>query len=524
MKMNHILYQLILNKTSQLTTVAASLLIVLQPAPINAQDRAPDPTQRPFPSLEDFERNNSRPSPTSRPSSTPRPSRSTAPTPSRLPPAIPAENLPSVPNIESDYTLGGGDQIRLDIFQVDEYSGDYPVLVDGTISLPLVGNVKVSGLTLKEASGVVSRKYSTYLKRPLVTVGLIAPRPLKIGISGEIDNPGSYEIPLDPANPSFPSVTDIIERAGGITTIADVRNVRVTRKVQGREVPYSSNLWTLLTQGRLSQDISLRDGDTIFIPTVDVLDTNELARLSEASFGIQVDEPIRVAVVGEINRPGSHTIVPERLANGNTGGTGTNIQQDSFPPRLSQAIQQAQGIKPFANVKEVEIRRRTWDGQQKVLGVDLWELISSGDLGKDIILQEGDRIIIPKADKIATGVTGINTLQTEIVVNVVGEVANPGAQTVPPNTPLNQAILAAGGFDSQRAKKGSVELVRLKPDGTVDKRTINVDFSKGIDDKDNPTLQNQDVVVVSRSGFASVTDTVSPVGGALGVLRFIFGF
>lgn len=517
--MNHILYQLILNKTSQIMTVAASLLIVLQPTSISAQDRVSDPTRRPFPSLEDFEKNNSRPSSTSSPTRS-------APA-QNLPPAIPAENLPSVPTIESDYTLGGGDQIRLDIFQVDEYSGDYPVLVDGTISLPLVGNVKVAGLTLKEASGIVSRQYSTYLKRPLVTVGLIAPRPLKIGISGEVDNPGSYEISLDPANPSFPSVTDIIERAGGITTIADVRNVRVTRKVQGRDVPYSSNLWTLLTQGRLSQDISLRDGDTIFIPTVDELDTNELARLSEASFGIQVDEPIRVAVVGEINRPGSHTIVPERLTSGNGGGGGNNvnIQQDSFPPRLSQAIQQAQGIKPLANVKEVEIRRLTWDGQQKVLSVDLWELISSGDLGKDVILQEGDRIIIPKAERLAAvDATGFNTLQTEIVVNVVGEVINPGAQTIPPNTPLNQAILAAGGFDARRAKKGSVELVRLKADGTVEKRQINVDFAKGIDDENNPTLRNQDVVVVSRSGFASVTDTVSPVGSALGIFRFLFGF
>ncbi len=521
--MNHILYQLILNKTSQLMTVAASLLIVLQPTAISAQDRSPDPTRRPFPSLEDFERNNRRPTPTSTPTKKTVPSSAPA---RNLPPAIPAERAPSEASAESNYTLGGGDQIRLDIFQVDEYSGDYPVLVDGTISLPLVGNVKVSGLTLKEASGVVSKKYSTYLKRPLVTVGLIAPRPLKIGISGEVDNPGSYEIPLDPANPSFPSVTDMIERAGGVTTIADVRSVRVTRMVQGREVAYSSNLWTLLTQGRLSQDISLRDGDTIFIPTVDELNTDELARLAEASFGIQVDEPIKVAVVGEINRPGSHTIVPERLANGgnNGGNNGLNVQQDSFPPRLSQAIEQAQGIKPLANVKEIEIRRRTWDGQQKVLAVDLWELIKSADIGKDVILQEGDRIIIPKADSIATGLTEFTTFQNEITVNVVGEVVNPGAQMVPPNTPLNQAILAAGGFDSARAKKGSVQLVRLKPDGTVDKRKINVDFSKGIDDENNPTLRNQDVVVVSRSGFTSVTDTVSPVGGALGIFRFLLGF
>ena len=104
-----------------------------------------------------------------------------------LPPAS-----PEFATDETDYTLGGGDLISLDIFQVEEYSGEYPVLVDGTISLPLVGRVDVRGLSLKKTSEVVSEKYKTYLKRPIISVGLVAPRPLRIGIAGEVDNPGAY--------------------------------------------------------------------------------------------------------------------------------------------------------------------------------------------------------------------------------------------------------------------------------------------------------------------------------------------
>lgn len=502
--MNRILAQLLLNKTCQILTVATSLVLVIMPTPIGAQTEIRETTE------------------TTETQITPiTPTTPTAPTNS-----VPSQGGTVNFQGESDYTLGSGDQIRLDIFQVEEYSGDYPVLVDGTISLPLVGNLNVDGLTLKEASNLVSKQYSTYLKRPIVTVGLVAPRPLKIGISGEVDNAGSYEVTLDAASPNFPTVTDMIEQAGGITTLADVRNVQVTRTVQGKEISYSSDLWSLLNQGRLSQDLSLRDGDTIFIPTVDELNTDELARLSEASFGIQTDEPIKVAVVGEIYRPGSHTVQPEKLGGANNA---EGQQQDSSPPTLSQAIQQAGGIKPLANVKEVEVRRRTWDGTQKILAVDLWELIKSGDIGKDIMLQDGDRIVIPKATTLAVADSQLgSTLEKEITVNVVGEVANPGAQTVPPNTPLNQAILAAGGFDSQRADKGEVELVRLNPDGTVDKRKIKVDLAQGIDEETNPILRNQDVVVVSRSGLTSATDSagkvISPVGGALGLLRFIFGF
>ena len=97
---------------------------------------------------------------------------------------------------ETDYTLGAGDRLRLDIFQVEDYSGEYLVLVDGTISLPLVGSVLVEGLTIAQVSQVVSDKYAAFLRRPLVTVSLLSPRPLKIAISGEVNNPGSYTVDL----------------------------------------------------------------------------------------------------------------------------------------------------------------------------------------------------------------------------------------------------------------------------------------------------------------------------------------
>lgn len=489
MKMNRILYQLMLNKTGQLLTVVTSLFLVIGTTPIKAQ--AEIIAQNTIPTIE------------------------------------PSNDRTLGSNMgESDYTLGAGDQIRLDIFQVEEYSGDYPILVDGTISLPLVGNLNVDGLTLKEASGLVSKEYSTYLKRPIVTVGLVAPRPLRIGIAGEVDNPGSYEISLASGSPNFPTVTDIIEQAGGITTLADVRNVRVVRKIQGKEVFYSSNLWSVLDRQGLDEDISLRDGDTIFVPTVDELNNNELGRLSEASFGMQSDKPIKVAVVGEINRPGSHIVEPAKLGSGNISG---GQSQASSPPTLSQAIQAAGGIKPLANVKEIEVRRETWDGTEKIIAVNLWELIKSGDIEKDIILQDGDSVIVPRAEDIDIAESQVgSTLENEITVNVVGEVDSPGSQVVQPNTPLNQAILAAGGFDAQRADRGEVELVRLNPDGTVEKRTIEVNLAQGIDQETNPILRNQDVVIVKRSGLTATGDSIGnvlrPVTGALGLVRLFFGF
>jgi polysaccharide export outer membrane protein len=429
---------------------------------------------------------------------------------------------------ETDYTLGAGDLINLDIFQVEEYSGEYPVLVDGTISLPLVGRVDVRGMSLKETSEAVSKEYATYLKRPIITVGLVAPRPLRVGIAGEVDNPGAYEVALEAENPQFPSVTDMLQQAGGITTIADVRNVRVTRQKGGKEIVYNANLWDLLTKNQIRQDISLRDGDTIFVPTTDEINTKELNRLAQASFGLQTDRPIQVAVVGEVYRPGSHFIQPELLSRDNNNGANEG-RQESIPPRLTQAIDVASGIKPLADVKEVEIRRTTWDGEEKVIAVNLWELLQSGDTTQDIILQDGDKVIIPKADALTEAerreLASGSFSPDQITVNVVGEVVNPGAVEVEPNTPLNQAILAAGGFDTARAKSSEVELVSLKPDGTVERRMIEVDFGAEVNEETNPVLGQNDVVVVGRSGVATAGDTIGnvlPFGGILGLFNAIF--
>ncbi|NJM85146.1 MAG: hypothetical protein HC839_02595, partial [Leptolyngbyaceae cyanobacterium RM2_2_21] len=110
-------------------------------------------------------------------------------------------------------------------------------------------------------------------------------------------------------------------------------------------------------------------------------------------------------------------------------------------------------------------------------------------------------------------------------VNIVGEVEQPGIIQVPPNTPLNQGLLAAGGFNN-RASQGSVDLVRLNPNGTVERRSIDIDFAEGGATERNPTLRNNDVVIVSRSTAANIGDTLDtiarPISSALSLLTLPF--
>ena len=148
------------------------------------------------------------------------------------------------------------------------------------------------------------------------------------------------------------------------------------------------------------------------------------------------------------------------------------------------------------------------------------------------MVQDGDTIIVPTATDIsaaeATQLATTTLSPNTVEVGVVGEVKRPGAVKLQPNSSLNQALLAAGGFNDGRASRGTVELIRLNSNGTVTKRKVNVDLSKGINEETNPILRNNDVVVVDRNNLTKTGDTVNtvagPLGTILGIIRLFTGF
>ncbi|KAM3116143.1 SLBB domain-containing protein [Phormidesmis sp. 146-33] len=421
-------------------------------------------------------------------------------------------NMTSPPSLmaaassDESYTLGAGDKIKVDVFNVPEYSKDYQVLVNGTLNLFRIGSVSVEGMTLKQAEAAIAARYSKLVRKALIDVTLSAPRPLNIAVAGEIGRPGSYTMPSD--NGKFPTITRLIQQAGGMTQAANPRRVVVTRPQRsGSNQTFDVNLWELFQTGNLSQDVTLRDGDTVFIPAATAINLAESSQLAAANFATDKTQPLNIAVVGEVARPGPYVLTK-------TGGM----------PTITQAVQQAGGITQMSNIRQVEVRRATRSGNPQVIKIDLWQLLRSGDLSQDLILQQGDTISIPTATAFNPADAALlgspSFAPVSIKVNVVGEVVRPGAVDVPPNTPLNQALLAAGGFNRD-ARKATVELIRLNPDGTVSRQAVPINLAQGIDAKGNPILRNNDIIVVDRSGRAKVTDTLDSV---LGIVQRILPF
>ncbi|MGL5081317.1 MAG: polysaccharide biosynthesis/export family protein [Microcoleaceae cyanobacterium] len=478
------------------------------------------------------------------------------PPPGVMPPPPQTSAPVLVPPASSEaYVLGVGDRLQLDVFNVPEYSGpngQHQVSVDGAINLPLIGSVPVRGLTLDQVKKTIETRYAEYLQRPLVTLTLLSVRPIQVAIAGEVQRPGAYTFSgANGGNPAlvgltqpasglqFPTVTQLLQMAGGVTPLADVRQVKVRRQQPGAtEQVVGVDLWELLQSGDLRQDIALRDGDMIYIPTVTDLNRTEVRQLAAANFASSTTQPISVAVVGEINRPGTHTLAPDAGIPGQSGNPQGNPQLSQASAEgmgvftVTRAIKTAGGITQTADIRKIEVRRLSRTGTEQVISVDLWKLLQDGDLTQDVVLQQGDTIVIPVASNSdlsqSEDVSMASFSPDTIQVSIVGEVMRPGPVEVPPNTALNQALGVAGGFNEARAKTEEVELIRLNPDGTVARRKISVNFSAQVNDQTNPVLRHNDVVLVGRSGsaafrdgFGGVLSNISPFNGVLGILRFV---
>ena len=143
---------------------------------------------------------------------------------------------------QSAYKTGSGDEVRITVFGHEDLSGKF--LVDGTgfVSLPLIGNVKIGGLTLRQAEiAVVNKLRPDYLKNPRVSVEVLNYRPFYI--IGEVQKPGSYPFV------SAMTVINAIALGGGYTYRARENNIFITRGSDTSRTKKKANHETIVLPG-----------------------------------------------------------------------------------------------------------------------------------------------------------------------------------------------------------------------------------------------------------------------------------
>ena len=220
--------------------------------------------------------------------------------------------------------------------------------------------------------------------------------------------------------------------------------------------------------------------------------------------------PLQVSVIGEVENPGLYSLTTSETSQ---TGVATSI---SGLPTVVAALQKAGGLTLNADLSNVLLQRRIpGNGQQlRETRLDLIALLKLGDKMQNPFLFDGDTLLIGKAlipDSEVMELAATNLSPPSIRVNVIGELVSPGTLTLQANTPLIQAILAAGGPKTWRAKRSNVELVRISRNGTATRELFTIDYSQGVSGIRNPPLRDGDTVVVNRSNFAVVTDALDAV-------------
>ncbi len=173
-----------------------------------------------------------------------------------------ASALKQIGSAKTDYRISSADLISVTVYQDLDMNRKVRVNANGAISMPLIGTVKVGGMTLLEAQNTIEAKLAQFLVSPQVSLFIEEYGNKTVFVMGEVQRPGSYPIPTE----SRMTVLEAISTAGGFTPIAGQDRTRVLRNVNGTSVTYTIEVKAITQQGQKEKDLVLEPNDVIYVP------------------------------------------------------------------------------------------------------------------------------------------------------------------------------------------------------------------------------------------------------------------
>lgn len=162
--------------------------------------------------------------------------------------------------VSPEYIIGDSDVIHVNVWKEPEVSQTVVVRTDGNISLPLINEVKVSGMTPLQIQNVVAEKLKGFLNNPQVTVTVIEIRSKRAFITGEVSRPGGYSLNAQT------TILQLIAQAGGFTPFAKRDGIVVLRTEDGKQTRLKFKYKEVVQGKKTEQNIALHPGDTVVVP------------------------------------------------------------------------------------------------------------------------------------------------------------------------------------------------------------------------------------------------------------------
>lgn len=436
----------------------------------------------------------------------------------------------------TDYRLGPGDQVVIEVWGASEANIVQKVTPDGYISIPDVGPIAVNGLTVQAASNRIRAKLSKIYSgmktanvdlSTNVKVSLGQIRTIQVNIMGEVARPGTYALS------SFSTVFHALYKAGGVSPIGSLRNIKVVRG--GRTVA-TIDVYDYILQGRSHTDIRLQEGDVILASPYEALvmiqgkikrpmyyemkSSESIATLINYAGGF-TDDAYASSITVERSNAKERTIctVDEmhyndfKMKDGDVVSIGAIL--DRYDNRVeikgavyrpgSYAIGQdirtvrdlilkADGLLEEAFTNRGVLHRENPDRKLEIISVNTKGILDGTE--PDIALQKNDALFIPS----------IYDLEAKGTLEINGEVFAPGIFPFAANTKLEDLIIMAGGL-TEAASTVRVDVTRRFTDNKSTKKqkeisetyTFSVKDGFVIEGEQGFILEPYDQVFVRRS-------------------------
>lgn len=178
--------------------------------------------------------------------------------------ALPSTTPAASPAAEEQYRIGPGDQLQVTVWQHPDLSPAVTVLPDGEISLPLIGEIKASGLTERELAALIKDKTAEYVRSPEVTITVVnaesANFQRRIRVTGAVMRPAS--VPFRKGM----TVLDVVLEAGGPNEFASANKTKLYRTTAGNAQVLKVDLDDILKKGKMETNYELQPSDVITVP------------------------------------------------------------------------------------------------------------------------------------------------------------------------------------------------------------------------------------------------------------------
>jgi polysaccharide biosynthesis/export protein len=163
---------------------------------------------------------------------------------------------------DKDYELGGGDSVKISVFLSPELTTEVRLSETGLVSLPMLGQVKLGGLTIPAAEALLAAKLKegNFIQKAQVSMGISAYRSQQVSILGNVARPGRYPLELKGIR-----LTEMLANAGGVTAAGADTLFHSRRDSNGKVVVQEVDIPSIYLSNDQSQDLVLQGGDSVYV-------------------------------------------------------------------------------------------------------------------------------------------------------------------------------------------------------------------------------------------------------------------